>query len=201
METRNVLAQQFLIAALIVTACAWRVINAQYQVAPNLEFITAVSFGAATLGLTRVSVVTPVVISITTSLFVYGPSTIDLFTSSAWIAIGLGTGVMTSRLRQRNTIWSAAPAAATSTFFFLWTNFGVWLTGSMYSRSLGGLLECYVAGLPFYRTMLLGNLLIVPLVVAIASRLRIGRAGASTIDENGPVFHVVAMARRWSPNA
>lgn len=41
--------------------------------------------------------------------------------------------------------------------FFLITNFGVWATG-MYSRSLSGLFESYLMGLPFYRYTLLGDL-------------------------------------------
>lgn len=41
--------------------------------------------------------------------------------------------------------------------FFLITNFGVW-AGGMYSRDLGGLLESYIMGLPFFKWTLLGDL-------------------------------------------
>ena len=43
--------------------------------------------------------------------------------------------------------------------FFLITNFFVWFGAhSMYPQTLGGLTACYVAGLPFYRRTLLGDL-------------------------------------------
>ncbi len=45
-----------------------------------------------------------------------------------------------------------------STLFFFLTNFGVWLTWSLYPRTLAGLAQCYAAGVPFYRNELLGDL-------------------------------------------
>lgn len=41
--------------------------------------------------------------------------------------------------------------------FYLITNFGVWASG-MYSRSLDGLLQSYIMGLPFFQYTLLGDL-------------------------------------------
>ena len=44
-------------------------------------------------------------------------------------------------------------ALASSGSFFLITNFGSWLIMSTtYSRSLAGLMDCYVKGIPFYRS-------------------------------------------------
>ncbi|MDO9027517.1 MAG: hypothetical protein Q7U68_01460 [Candidatus Roizmanbacteria bacterium] len=45
-----------------------------------------------------------------------------------------------------------------SILFFLITNFGVWLTGSMYLKTVNGLLQSYLKGLPFFRNTLLGDL-------------------------------------------
>jgi hypothetical protein len=46
--------------------------------------------------------------------------------------------------------------------------------GTFYPTTWAGLLACYAAGVPFYRTMLVGNLLFVPLVAfgALAVRER-----------------------------
>lgn len=41
--------------------------------------------------------------------------------------------------------------------YWTWTNFGVWLCG-FYPRSLIGLESCFIAGLPFLRNALIGNL-------------------------------------------
>ena len=64
-------------------------------------------------------------------------------------------------LRNRPSAWWVGAAAVLgATQFYLLTNFAVWLgDGVAYPRSAAGLAECYVAGWPFYRNMLLGNLL------------------------------------------
>jgi hypothetical protein len=48
--------------------------------------------------------------------------------------------------------------------FFVVSNFGVWLaadygTASLYSRTLEGLLSCYLAGLPFLKGTIVGDLI------------------------------------------
>jgi len=46
-----------------------------------------------------------------------------------------------------------------SVLFFLITNFGVWLTSSMYSKSTYGLIQSYLMGLPFFRNTILSDLI------------------------------------------
>jgi len=41
--------------------------------------------------------------------------------------------------------------------FFLVSNFGVWISGSLYPQNLDGLIACYIAALPFYRGTLAGD--------------------------------------------
>lgn len=45
-----------------------------------------------------------------------------------------------------------------SLLFFLITNFGVWITGSMYTHDLSGLLECYLMALPFFRMTIIADM-------------------------------------------
>jgi len=45
-----------------------------------------------------------------------------------------------------------------STLFFLLTNWAVWYFGVMYSPDFSGLLNSYIAGLPFFRNAVLGDL-------------------------------------------
>lgn len=49
-------------------------------------------------------------------------------------------------------------AVAGSVIFFLLTNAAVWMNGTIYSPGFAGLWESYVAGLPFYRNSLMGDL-------------------------------------------
>ncbi len=47
---------------------------------------------------------------------------------------------------------------AGSMLFFVVTNFGVWLSDSMYPKTAAGLLATYVAGVPFFQWTVLGTL-------------------------------------------
>lgn len=64
----------------------------------------------------------------------------------------------------------AGAGLASSTSFFLLSNFAVWLGFGMYPHTLGGLGACYLAGLPFYRndalstTLLLGAVFGLPVL-------------------------------------
>ncbi|MFN3604086.1 MAG: DUF6580 family putative transport protein [Leptonema sp. (in: bacteria)] len=47
---------------------------------------------------------------------------------------------------------------ASSTFFYLTTNFGVWLWSGMYEPTFESLVFCYTMALPFFKNSLLGDL-------------------------------------------
>ena len=58
--------------------------------------------------------------------------------------------------------WIGVPAGAigAAVVFFLVSNFGCWLDPMMgYSKDLSGLMQSYIAGLPFARNTMIGNLL------------------------------------------
>lgn len=52
-----------------------------------------------------------------------------------------------------------------ATMFYIVTNFVHWAATSMYEHTLSGLMSSYVAALPFYRTMLVGDLFYLSLLV------------------------------------
>lgn len=52
-----------------------------------------------------------------------------------------------------------AAALTSSASFFLLSNFAVWITWQMYPRTLAGLVECYVAAIPFYSKAPVADLL------------------------------------------
>ncbi len=171
MNKRNIL----IIAGLVALATSWRIINHAYMLAPNLEIVTAVSVIAAiTIGW-RGAVIVPVV-TMAVSDAILGTSPIILFTWSCFALIG-ASAVILKRLNGhsgRQLIGAAGFAVASSTLFFVVTNFGVWLQGFgfYYPSTLAGLGESYMMGIPFYRTMLIGNLIIVPATVGIWQLIR-----------------------------
>jgi hypothetical protein len=79
-------------------------------------------------------------------------------------------------LRHRRPAWAVgAMGLAGSVMFYLTTNFGVWLfgDGALYPHTPAGLLECYVAALPFFRNWLIGMAVFLPILfspLAMAER-------------------------------
>lgn len=66
-----------------------------------------------------------------------------------------------------------AAALTSSVLFFVVTNFGVWAVGTFYPKTVDGLVTCYVAGIPFFRNTLTGDLAFTALLFggfAIAER-------------------------------
>jgi len=71
-------------------------------------------------------------------------------------------------LRHRASAGRVAGASlASSTSFFLASNFAVWTGMGIYPHTLGGLTACYIAGLPFYRNDVLATTLLTSAVFGI----------------------------------
>jgi hypothetical protein len=43
--------------------------------------------------------------------------------------------------------------------FFLISNFGVWTSGTMYTKDFSGLLTCYTMAIPFFKNSLMSDLI------------------------------------------
>ena len=56
---------------------------------------------------------------------------------------------------------------SSSLLFFVITNFGYWLTTDTYDNSVIGLLNCYIAAIPFYKGTLLSTLFYTPLFIGV----------------------------------
>jgi len=60
-----------------------------------------------------------------------------------------------------------ASAVIGSVSFFVISNFAVWMVWHMYPKTFGGLMACYVAGLPFFRNAVASDLLFTAAFFAI----------------------------------
>jgi hypothetical protein len=79
-----------------------------------------------------------------------------------FVYLGFLGGPVLGRLllaKQRTVPRYAVAMLSAATVFYLVSNFGMWLSSSgSYPRTLAGLLDCYWAGLPFFRMTLVGDL-------------------------------------------
>ena len=79
----------------------------------------------------------------------------SLFTYSGMIAIALfGRGLKGAFQGGRAIGFTLSASLA----FWLWSNFGTWLTSGMYGLDSAGLMQCYLAALPFLGYSLVGDL-------------------------------------------
>lgn len=90
-----------------------------------------------------------------------------------WVWYGLAMVMGGAILRQRvNGGRIIGASIASSTSFFLVSNFTVWLGSAMYPQTAGGLGTCYLAGLPFYRNDLLATALVAGLAFGVPALIQ-----------------------------
>jgi hypothetical protein len=122
---------------------------------PNLTSITAVAlFGGAYFSDRRLAFLVPLGALFLSDLILgfYSHMAVVYFSFALIVCVGLW-------LQKRRSAFNIAGAAlASSILFFLLTNFGVWAFGSLYPKTLEGLLACYVAAIPFFQNTLQGDL-------------------------------------------
>jgi hypothetical protein len=140
----------FAVGGLILAAAASRLIPHP----PNVTPIAAMAlFGGAHLSDGRLALAIPLAAMVASDLVIGLHALLPLVYASFALIVGIGLW-----LRPRVSAPRVAAAAlAGSVTFFLITNFGVWAWGSLYPKTLDGLLAAYVAAIPFFRNTLFGD--------------------------------------------
>jgi len=82
-------------------------------------------------------------------------SWINPYTWTGFLLVGLIGWILRNRISYTSII---AGSLAGSVVFFLVSNFGVWMGGKLYPMTSSGLAACYIAGLPFFRNTVIGDL-------------------------------------------
>jgi len=150
-----------------------------FDLGPNIELITLVSVIASIYLGRRWGVGVAVVVLILSDL-VIGNTMILIFTWSAFGLIGYGGGWL-----KKKAWWvSGGYGLAASLFFYFYTNLGVWLVCSLYPRTLQGLIDCYMMGLPFLRLQAVSNMIMLP-------------AGLAVIEHKNVAIKVTEKVKGW----
>lgn len=85
---------------------------------------------------------------------------IGFYSGMAWVYSGFALSLLLGAfIKEIKWTQIAGASLLSSLAFFVVSNFGVWTSGSLYSRSFSGLVECYIAAIPFFRNTLLSDLL------------------------------------------
>ena len=136
---------------------------------PNFEAITALSLLSGSFFGGVFAAVIPFLMIFFSDLY-FGNTSVYLFTWSAFILIGI-FGTFVKRNKKHYPLKITGMGIISVLFFYLFTNFGWWLTSGMYPMTFEGIIQCYIAGLPFLKNQLFSALIFVPSFAFIFSLL------------------------------
>jgi hypothetical protein len=145
-------ARLLVLAALIIVAALTRLVPDR---PPNFSPIEAMAlFAGAVFASRYVAVLVPLAAMLISDAVIG-------FHSGMWLVyacmalIALAGSGLKGRISALRVLGYGLGAAL---FFFVVTNFAVWAGSGMYAQTLDGLIECYVAAIPFFRNQIAGVL-------------------------------------------
>lgn len=86
--------------------------------------------------------------------------------ASPFVYVGFCTYALFSPLLRKKFGIVVSPILSSLTFFLV-SNFGVWL-GPWYTHNTKGFLECFTLAIPFYRNMLIGDMVFIVAIYTVA---------------------------------
>jgi hypothetical protein len=156
-EVADMRAKLFTLSAIIFALAIFRLLPHL----PNVSPVAAMAlFGGAYFADKRMAFIVPFVALFLSDLI------LGLHNSMIFVYAGFALTVAIGFLLQ-NRVRLTTTAFATvvsSVLFFLLTNFGAWMTSGVYVKSAEGLMQAFVAGIPFFQNSLIGNLVFVAVI-------------------------------------
>ena len=147
-------SRRFLVLTLLVFAAA--ATRALPYLIPHIWNFTAVGalavFAGSQFNDRRVALIIPLLAMAVSDVFIGNGFNLSVYVG--FIAMVL-CGILINRKVSITNVGLASIAGAF--LFFLITNFAVVMEGNMYPHNLTGVMESYIAGLPFLRNMLIGD--------------------------------------------
>ena len=141
----------YLVVVMILAAAASRLIPHP----PNFTPIGAMAlFGGAYFADRRLAFLVPLAAMFLSDIFIGLHSLMPVVYACFAAIVCMGFWLRGGR----RALPIAGAALASSVFFFMATNFGMWALGSWYPKTLPGLVACYVAGIPWFQHTLLGDM-------------------------------------------
>lgn len=157
MATRSFPPRATVLAGLILLGALSRLLPHP----PNATPVLAVAlFGGAYFSDTHWAFGVPLFAMLTSDLVLsltQGHALLTPIQATVYGCIGAVAGLGVWALARVSVLRVATTGLAGALLFFVVTNFAVWVGGSLYPHTLSGLLECYVAALPFFRNTLLST--------------------------------------------
>ena len=122
---------------------------------PNMTAITAIALAGSVYVNLKTGVFVPLAAMIISDIFL-GFHPILLFVYLSFFLIALIGMYLKTHKSVKNVV---AATLLSSVLFFIVTNFGVWMSGTLYTTDIYGLQQCYIMAIPFFRNTLIGDFL------------------------------------------
>ena len=121
---------------------------------PNFSPIAAMALFGGVYFSKKYALIIPIIALFVSDIFLGFHSTIP-FVYGSFLITGL-IGLWLKNHRDFKSILTGT--LLSSILFFIITNFGVWLVGSLYQKNITGLIQSYVMAIPFFRYTIVGDL-------------------------------------------
>lgn len=157
MTTRSVTPRTAVLGGLILVVALSRLLPHPPNATPVLALAL---FGGAYFASTRWAYAVSLLAMVVSDLSLALTEGYEVFTTMrlvVYICIALTVALGLWGLGRVGLIRVAVTGLAGAVLFFVATNFLVWIGGTMYPHTFSGLVECYVAALPFFRNTLLST--------------------------------------------
>jgi len=162
-----------ILAALIALGVAGRLLPHP----PNFTPMAAIALFAGFIFVKRyMSIVAVVATMLLTDYFAFGYLSPDWFASKSMMVVYMALlfpVVFRGFLQKKLGVMRIAGAAlASSTVFFIATNFAVWAFSPMYEKTFAGLALCYTMAIPFFQNTIAGDMMWSGIVFGVYFALR-----------------------------
>jgi len=153
----------YIVVGLIIVAFISRFLNSHNAWMSNFSPIAAIAiFGTVNFQKKWMALFLPFLLMLITDVCIALDQHTVLFHKYVVFTYGsfFLVGALSYWMRQNfSTTKLLSLSLLSSVLFFVITNFGVWMVdGSGYPKNLAGLVECYFAGIPFFKYTLAGDL-------------------------------------------
>jgi len=152
---KHINSARFIVITFLIIAAA--LTRALPYLIPHIWNFTAIGalaiFGGAQFNDKRLAFIIPITAMAISDIFIGNGFSLAVYTG--FIAM-VGCGfLIRNKVNSTNVILASFISASV---FFLITNFAFLYPASLYPHNVSGILTSYAAGLPFFRNMLIGNL-------------------------------------------
>ena len=132
---------------------------------PNFSPVTAMVFLSGVILSNRLAALTLPLFFVFLTDLVIGFYPGQWMVYLAYLSIG-AIGILQSRFGSNKLAWGGTVLSSAVAFFVV-SNLGVWMTGTLYPRTLEGLMSCFAMAVPFFPSTLVSHVLFVGILSAV----------------------------------